>query len=140
MGHFHAYHHRVPGLSLHLSDAGAGSEDGITLGVASAKPEADTHPHGPGSSSEQQNRSQHTGTETETGLDQGVGQHNVPLVVQQVLRGGGDNHFLFNNFSHFESISLVIVHFARDDRRLSIVEPRRGIRRWGFDGVGLTYL
>lgn len=67
-------------LSPNRSDSSVTlSENDVSLGDTSSSSKADSEPHGEGSSLEEKNGGKNAGAETESGLDQGVGDDNVPL-------------------------------------------------------------
>ena len=76
----------VVNLSLNASQAMVGSKNGVTLRVTSTQTEANADPDWKASSLEEENTGKHAATETKAGLDQCVGEHNVPLFVEEVSR------------------------------------------------------
>lgn len=68
-------------LSLDGSDTSLGvTENSVALRVASASAKANSEPDGPCSSSEKQDGGDDTETKAQTGLDQCIGDDNVPLI------------------------------------------------------------
>lgn len=68
-------------LCLVCSHTIVGSENQVALRVTSSQAKANSQPNREGSSSEEQDGGQDSSAKTQAGLDQSVGQHEVPLDV-----------------------------------------------------------